>query len=228
MNIIYTWFKNRYKKWYSEEFEILTLITSIKKSSEYYNNIILYTDEQSKKYIESYNLPIQIKIVEENDSKLWVLNKISTYEKQTKPFIHIDADCILLKKLPEEFKEAQIGFQSKEDFKYYKDRLGDIKVNTEDVFNFGIYVCNDLSINEKYCAGARNLAEKIKNIKPLLAYNTVVEQNYMASLLKDLNIVPSLLYENIEDINEEELLHLMHNKNSKEYFNKIKQIYERI
>ncbi len=235
MNIIYTWFKNRYRKWYSEEFEILTLVISIKKASEYYDDITLYTNQDSLKYIEEYNLPIKIEIVEESESKLWVINKINTYEKQAEPFIHLDADCILLNRLPQELEKAQIGFQSKEDFLFYKDRLEylvssdiNINVNTEDVYNFGIYVCNDLSVNERYCVGVKKLIEEIKDVKPLLAYNIVAEQYTMSSLLKELNMTPSLLTENIESLEEKGILHLMHNKNSEEYFKKIKLLYETV
>lgn len=231
MRIIYTWFKSNYKKWYAEDFEIVTLITSLRKSLEYYSDIALYTDEYSKKLIDKYNLPIKIELRQRENSKLWCINKINVYEEQTKPFIHLDTDFIILEKLPETFENARIGLQHKEDFSFmYKDNLNiiGIEANTEDAYNNGIYVCNDITVNTEYCKRAREFAEKVKHIKPLIAFNATVEQYSLASVLKDLNIIPTLLTDNVETLELKGVIHLMHNKNSEKYYNKVKTIYDSV
>jgi len=174
---------------------------------------------------------------------LWILDKVNTYYLQTEPFIHIDADFIFIKDVDNEFLKSSVSFQSLDDFTtkecwFYPNRIDKlIQKNiisysiVNYAFNFGVYVCNDLNINKKYCKEVFKLSEKIlnKKINPLV-YNTIVEQYTMSKILKDNNITPLLLLRDYSEECAEKIgfIHILTCKNNKEYFKKIKGLYEAI
>jgi hypothetical protein len=235
---IYTWHSYKKNKWVSKDFEILTLLTSIKKSLDFFSNVELYTDSESFKELTTYDLS-QIKIIIKDrvEHELWVIDKVNTYVLQTEPFIHIDCDFIFLKAPKTIFLQSEIGFQSVDKFtneigNCYIPRINNllqcgapIYYNIEEAYNFGVYLCNNLEINTQYCKKVFKLSDFIlDNIAPVLAYNIVAEQYVMRSLLESKKIWVRTLTEEYED--NEDFLHLMHNKKNKNYCNKIKELYE--
>jgi hypothetical protein len=238
MNAIYTWHKDLKNKWLNTDFEIKSLLKTIRNSSIFFKSVILYTDEESLKYLDDCSLEgIKIVLKPRVLHKLWVMDKINTYSLQTEPFIHIDIDFIFTKTPNEDFLKNSVGFQhidSSEESSWefcYLPRIKnlvnlntDITLNTNCAYNFGVYLCNDLKINERYCKETSKLSKQIlEKTVNASAYNIVLEQYVMSSLLEKLKVIPMFL---IDKYKEEEakkigFIHLMGNKKNKEHYERI-------
>ena len=242
MKAVYTWHLSKKRRWITKEFEIITLVTSLNYTLKQFKDVVLYTDEESLKELKDYKLPsINVILKERVNHNLWILDKVNTYSIQTEPFIHIDADFIIEKELASNFLISDIGFQSFDDFNnshcfFYKNLLNNLLIKNiihepilQHAYNFGIYLCNNLEINKIYCEEVFKISERvIKEKMTLLAYNTPIEQHTITKILKNYNIIPSLLLKDYNEKNAEEVgfIHILHNKNNKKYFEKIKNLYE--
>ncbi len=93
--------------WINYKYFILSCCYSCLTIKRYYNKIVLYSDDEGYElFIRNLKLPYDDvyltlnQLVKEN-SKLWVMGKLSTIKLQEEPFIHIDNDIYLWEKLPE-------------------------------------------------------------------------------------------------------------------------------
>jgi hypothetical protein len=115
--------------WLDTRFHYLSWALSCLQLRKYYNDVELYTDEVGKYLlIDKFKLPytkVHLTLDNlENPTYLWGIPKLLTYSMQTTPFLHIDGDVFLYKKIPEDFvRDTDFIFQNEE-----------IDSNTEDGF----------------------------------------------------------------------------------------------
>ncbi|MCW3464494.1 DUF6734 family protein [Chitinophaga nivalis] len=106
--------------WLDTRFHYLSWALSCLQLRKYYDNVELYTDELGKYLlIDCFKLPYtKVHITLEEvpyPTYLWAVPKILTYSLQTGPFLHIDGDAFLFKKIPEDFVYAHdFIFQNEE------------------------------------------------------------------------------------------------------------------
>ena len=185
---------------------------SVLYSHLWYDDIELYVDETAYKFL--YMLPCNVTKIDTNtDVEIWMKSKIKSIEKQTKPFIHVDTDVFIIKKINFDFDKVIIERNDTEYYSHYKSQLDFFNQYTEDVdfwnenlgysFNCGIVGFRDLELRDQY-VNAYYEIEKIfiknretysltvpKKYEPCI----VLEQYTLASLLDYKDIKPTLLLE---------------------------------
>ncbi len=241
------------KNWSSPRFLLYSWLISIKHAKAQFGNVELITDTHSAKIIEKLNLPFtnirtDLDSIMNYDKSLWALGKVKAYQLQKEPFIHIDNDVILFGKLDNNFLTSEIGFQSLEDGDIYKKIYNkDVTILMEngknlplnfnilkEAYNFGIYLCNNLDYNEKYCKTSfefiDNNYEIAKSIiKSTQWFNIIFEQYIGACVANEMGIEPKYIsrYLDINEINKKQYVHIWGSKHESEWFNLIKKIAER-
>lgn len=195
-----------------------------------YGKIELFTDAQGKElFIDILKLPYNNFEIVFNDldinvpPSIWAYSKIITYSLQKEPYIHIDGDVYLWKKLPQEYLTAPVFFQHIENetncdypkvYAYPKKIITDNfkitpscwKAGYRKAYNCGIVGVNDLSAMKYYtdqvtqCIEAplnqNVLKEFNKNEKKhtLWSFNCVFEQFTAYSALNEYGIEPLCLF----------------------------------
>lgn len=159
--------------WPHAEYNLISWALSCCLLREYYNEVILYTDQQGYEIlIEKLNLPYtEVHIVYDDNLCLpqhWAYAKIKTYSMQTEPFLHIDGDVYITQELPQNIIQANLVAQNREiPTNYYKGMLEKIlgqprfippKVIAKDLeegkilsCNMGIFGGNDIKFIQEYC-----------------------------------------------------------------------------
>jgi hypothetical protein len=159
----------------SEEAFINCLYLSVLYSKKHFKEVVLVTDNAGKKMlIEKYQIPFDSCSTELNElatenKKHWSIGKIKACAVQKKPFVHIDNDVILFKKLPAQFLMSPVGFQSFEGnffSQYYSFCMDDLKLNWNEspkwldssdytAYNCGIMLFNDLRVLDEWYLHAK-------------------------------------------------------------------------
>lgn len=236
--IIYTFWTNKrdFSKnsfgWLDSRYHICSWIRSVNLSRKFFKEVVLYCDDETKKVlIDDLNLPFtEFHILFDKhytqDKDFWALPKILTYNKQTKPFIHIDADVYLFKQLDDKYLNADIVIQNIENDclfdGYYRSRINlinELKLNvpaewhakeTNYGYNMGLFGGNDLSFIKRYCNSSirfihSNKWTKIKEIDPSenTAVNVIVEQYILAVMCNNYNKNPERILTNALEANLE-------------------------
>lgn len=185
----------------------------------WYEEIELYVDEIGFEFL--YMLPCAVtKVQHDNRIELWMKSKINAMEQQTKPFIHIDTDILIKKKI--DFSFDNVLVERKEDtyeihykkqvelFTKYTNNLSYWHPNLGYSYNCGIFGFNDLKLRDEFIKSYYDL-EKIylENQKSLAVlkqegYETciLIEQYTLASLLNYKNNNPTILLKG-ENITEQ-------------------------
>lgn len=189
---------------------------SVLYSKENFKDVVLYTDTEGKKLLIDYlKLPFdKVEIILDDisniDPSFWAFGKIKALSLQKEPFLHIDFDVFLFKKLPNRLLEADCFFQCKEiDYYWYKDGLQyliDSNFSLENVnfkeniaYNCGIMGFNDLSIINLWFKNCQKFVEFFKDtfITELMP-NILFEQHQIYHLINN-----NRSYNNIQLIGEE-------------------------
>lgn len=144
------------------------LSLSVAYARKHFRDVVLYTDDAGKELlIDKYKIGFTSVSTELNELKispdLWAYAKVVTYSLQKEPFVHIDLDCVLWDKLPQNVAEAKLFFQNKEEFceqRAYQpliDLINGTTVsyycksqNINHAYNAGVVGCNDLSLVAKW------------------------------------------------------------------------------
>lgn len=199
--------------WLSPEYHWMSWALSCLLLRRHYEKVELFTDALGKKIlIDTLKLPYtDCHIIFDNtfqiDPHLFSLAKIKTYQSQKTPFIHIDGDIFLWKKLPQSIIEAPLVASNLEiDLFFNKEILDETAthfttiphylkgVNAhEHIFasNAGIIGGNNLDFIQKYCDAAFNFIESNKtNIEKVTTRNLnfLVEQISLYYLAESENI----------------------------------------
>jgi hypothetical protein len=113
-------------RWSSEKHHLLAWILSFENARRHYPETSLVTDDLGAQLlVERLKLPFErvsteLNALAECDPTVWMLGKLYAYRAQTEPFVHLDTDTFLWKRLPAEVESAPVFAQNPDPF-----RLGD-------------------------------------------------------------------------------------------------------
>lgn len=110
------------KVWLSERHHLLSWILSVASVSAHYEETALVTDDAGADLLVD-RLGLQFSEVSTTLNNLdgadpgwWVLGKLWAYRQQTKPFVHLDSDVYLWRRLSPELEQAAVFGQNPEWF----------------------------------------------------------------------------------------------------------------
>ena len=98
----------------------LAWVVSVLSASKHYPDTLLVTDTSGAKIlVDQLGLPFaavstELDRLRGRDSGWWVLGKLIAYQLQTTPFVHIDSDAFLWKRLPAALEMASVMVQHQE------------------------------------------------------------------------------------------------------------------
>lgn len=135
------WRERRGWSWPSEKHHLLAWVLSVESARRHYPDTLLVTDSDgARMLIDGLGLPITsvstaLDGLEAHDPSLWMLGKLHAYRAQEVPFVHIDTDVFLWRRLPEAVERAPVFAQNPEPFtvgaSHYKpDRLVQLMTET--------------------------------------------------------------------------------------------------
>lgn len=146
---------------------------SLHYTKKWFKEVHLITDLKGEGLVKRYGLEFDHinndleKVLKNTKNHYWSLGKIYACKIQDKPFIHIDNDAFLFKRLPNSFLSADAGFQHLEaslvakdsgwydgflkhaDSKY-KDKPIWFDTKTREAYNCGLIAFNKLDILEEW------------------------------------------------------------------------------
>jgi len=169
----------------SEETLINCFKLSLHYSKKWFKEVHLVTDIKGKELIEKHNLEFDHintdleTVMQGVYQNHWSLGKIYACKIQEVPFIHIDIDVILFKKLPDTFLQSDAGFQNTETDssavwyklllehanEHYKDKPVWFDCKNFKAYNCGIIAFNNLSLLNDWWEASLNYIEYLDNSK---------------------------------------------------------------
>ena len=199
--------------WYSPKAQIYCLTLSVMKAAEFFEEVELVTDTEGYNIIKKLKLPftnieICLDVIDEKYYDFWSLGKIYAYQKQTKPFIHLDNDAILWKELPHWVNNASVFVQNVEDNNWFRDAYVNEINHSNKVLKYfpenwdiikkayctGIFGGTDIDFIQMYCDKALKFLYDKRNesgwssIKNKGSYCIIFEQYILACLTEYYNI----------------------------------------
>ena len=108
--------------WPNQRHHLLAWALSLGTARRQYPHTTLYTDSPGAKLLidavglEFENVSTALDALEASSPDWWVLGKLHTYRLQTQPFVHLDNDVFLWRRLPTRLEQAQVLAQNPEDF----------------------------------------------------------------------------------------------------------------
>jgi len=107
--------------WLSEKLQFLSWILSVETARKHYPVTSLYTDEEGARIADMIGIKFdrvstELNALQAYDPEWWALGKLYTYRAQTEPFIHIDNDVFLWKRLAVTVEQAPVFAQCPEHF----------------------------------------------------------------------------------------------------------------
>jgi hypothetical protein len=108
--------------WRSELHHLLAWVLSVECARRHYSRTVLVTDaEGARLLVDRLGLPFTtvtttLNALDGADPEWWVLGKLWAYRAQTDPFIHLDNDVFLWKRLPDTLERAPVCAQNPESF----------------------------------------------------------------------------------------------------------------
>ncbi|CAN1209575.1 hypothetical protein TUMEXPCC7403_05085 [Tumidithrix helvetica PCC 7403] len=108
--------------WPNMNLYLCSWVLSVMTAKQYYRNTALVTNSEGKSILvdrlglEFSNVSTELDVMVDADPEFWALGKIYAYRAQNEPFIHIDSDVFLWKKLPDQVERADVIIQNPEFF----------------------------------------------------------------------------------------------------------------
>ncbi|MFV8750064.1 DUF6734 family protein [Nannocystaceae bacterium ST9] len=109
-------------RWLSERHHLLAWALSFARAREFYPRTALITDSLGKRWlVDELGLPFdevstELDALADADPRFWALGKLYAYRAQTEPFVHLDNDVFLWKRLPAALEQAAVLAQNPEYF----------------------------------------------------------------------------------------------------------------
>ena len=106
--------------WPSRMHHLFAWVLSVETARVHYSNTTLITDDEGARLlVDRLGLPFSrvstvLNDLHDHDPNWWVLGKLYAYRSQTEPFIHIDNDVFLWKRLPVRLETAPLLAQNPE------------------------------------------------------------------------------------------------------------------
>ena len=113
---------HRNSTWASEKHHLLAWILSLETARQHYPRTSLCTDDAGAELLidglglEFTEVSTALNALARADVEWWALGKIHAYELQREPFLHLDSDVFLWKRLPECLESADVLAQNPEPF----------------------------------------------------------------------------------------------------------------
>jgi hypothetical protein len=110
--------------WASEKHHLLAWILSVATARQHYPETALVTDDAGAVMLVDRlglafdHVSTELNALKNHDPDWWVLGKLAAYRAQTEPFIHLDNDVFLWKRLPEAINTAPVLAQNSEHFPF--------------------------------------------------------------------------------------------------------------
>jgi hypothetical protein len=108
--------------WLTDTHHLLAWILSVETAKRHYPTTALVTDVEGAQLLvdrlglEFTTVSTDLTSLEDADPDWWVLGKLWTYRSRTKPFVHVDNDVFLWKRLPPRVERAAVCAQNPEWF----------------------------------------------------------------------------------------------------------------
>ncbi len=108
--------------WPSEKHHLLAWVLSFETARQHYASTALHTDDRGARLlIEGLGLEfdhvfLDLNQLADREPSPWTLGKLYAYRAQTEPFVHIDADVFLWRRLPPTLEKAPVFAQHPEPF----------------------------------------------------------------------------------------------------------------
>lgn len=138
MKIIHTFFPI----WRDINKEIIYQMTlSVILAKKHYDKVVLYTTANIAKIVKEIGLPydeINDKLLEGIETRTFSIPKLIVYAAQTEPFIHLDIDAFIFKKI--EFDEIDKIYAT------YNEGANTIRVDTQGLAIFNAYLLHTFEI----------------------------------------------------------------------------------
>lgn len=109
-------------RWASDRHHLLAWVLSTRTAAEHYRPTALYTDDAGARLLldgaglEFDEVHLTLNALADHDPGWWALGKLYAYRKQTTPFVHVDSDVFLWKRLRDDLESAPVLAQNPEDF----------------------------------------------------------------------------------------------------------------
>lgn len=199
--------------WLSPQHHFMSWALSCLTLKKNYEEVYLYTDSIGYAiFAEKLSLPYTKIIIQYDNLKChpihWAYAKLLTYSLQNNPFIHVDGDVYLPKRLKPAIESAELIAQNWEiaTEKCYGDMMKNIKEKTSTVlpqflnntiymnsipsYNAGVIGGNDLEFIKEYCDQAFQFIERnsLRNPNPKeigVNHNILFEQVLFGALTKE-------------------------------------------
>ncbi|WP_200978589.1 DUF6734 family protein [Echinicola sp. 20G] len=176
----------------------------------WYRDIELYVDDLAYQFL--YMLPCRVTRLDvKPDKDIWMKSKIECIEQQTEPFVHLDTDVFIKRKIDFDFDKVLLERQEGGYRIHYKRQVDFFNHYTQDIkhwhpdlghtFSCGVLGFNDLSLKNKFIEAFYQL-ERIYNLQkedfaklkksgqePCI----LIEQYNLACLLNHYGIKPDIL-----------------------------------
>ncbi|WP_165040306.1 DUF6734 family protein [Dysgonomonas sp. ZJ709] len=212
--------------WVSSQYHLMSWALSCLSLKENYEKVVLYTDYAGYNILgKLLKLPYSEIIIQYDNLSCpehhWAYPKLLTYSLQKKPFIHIDGDVYLPKRLGVKMETDGLIAQNREiGTDYYKNMMDGIlqediiipdflkevlKKDSIPSYNAGIIGGNDIQFIQKYCRTAFDFIEgnrlndiNRKNVN--VNYNILFEQILFYALSEKSNkAVTTVLNHSVQD-----------------------------
>ncbi len=111
---------HHHSAWPSAKHHLLAWVLSVETARLHYPDTWLITDDAGAQLlVDGLGLPFtrvstELNALAQYDPDWWALGKIYAYRLQTAPFVHIDNDVFLWKRLPERLEHADVFAQNPE------------------------------------------------------------------------------------------------------------------
>ena len=108
--------------WSKPLHHLLSWGLSLQTAAQHYSDTVLVTDRRGKELLvdqlglEFGTVSMELERLKDADAGLWALGKLVAYALQDRPFLHLDSDVFLWKRLPAWLEEAPVFTQCPEPF----------------------------------------------------------------------------------------------------------------
>jgi hypothetical protein len=126
---------HHHRAWASDRHHLLAWILSTQTASRYYRPAVLHTDDDGARMLvdrlglEFDEVHTTLNALDHHDGEWWALGKLYAYRAEREPFVHLDNDVFLWKRLPSAVESAGVLAQNPEYFvagqSYYQPEVFD-------------------------------------------------------------------------------------------------------
>lgn len=109
---------HRHTTWPSEKHHLLSWVLSVETARQHYPDTLLVTDNAGAQLLvdglglQFSHVSTELNALAQHDPDWWTLGKLYTYHLQTEPFVHLDSDLFLWKRLPARLERADVFAQN--------------------------------------------------------------------------------------------------------------------